>query len=164
MNKQYGPTLNWIKSLLQLWVQSIFMYFGHETIWYKFEEPSVDFWISDALLVLFAGECVSTGLMVFFFSFFFSGKPPAGPVCGITPQDPSRAGSQKRNSCQTMNYCSVTRQVRFWGVDEEAGSTSRIAHTRSHTHSLTCIYIHRFVFILGHIHKLMRSHTQRSKN
>lgn len=30
------------------------------------------------------------------FSSFFSGKSPAGPVCGITPKDPSKAGSQKR--------------------------------------------------------------------
>lgn len=134
----------------------------------QFDTNSRSLLLISGLVMLFwcylLANVSALGSWSFFFLFFFSGKPPAGPVCGITPQDPSRAGSQKRNSCQTMNYCSVTRQVRFWGVDEEAGSTSRIAHTRSHTHSLTCIYIHRFVFILGHIHKLMRSHTQRSKN
>lgn len=36
------------------------------------------------------------GSVGIFFFFFFSGKSPAGPVCGITPKDPSKAGSQKR--------------------------------------------------------------------
>lgn len=48
---------------------------------------------------------------------------------------------RKENSCQTMNYCAVTRQVSLRGVDEEAGSVSRITHT--HTPSLvrSCAHI-----------------------
>ena len=71
----------------------------------------LNFWTSDALLVLFAGVCVSTGLMAFFF--FFSGKLPAGPVCGITPQDPSRADSQKRKqlSDNELLFCDQTSAV-----------------------------------------------------
>lgn len=46
--------------------------------------------------MLFAGKSVSSGLSRHFLFLFFSGKSPAGPVCGITPKDPSKAGSQKR--------------------------------------------------------------------
>lgn len=38
---------------------------------------------------------------------------------------------RKENSCQTMNYCAVTRQVPLRGVDEEAGSVSRITHSHA---------------------------------
>lgn len=38
---------------------------------------------------------------------------------------------RKENSCQTMNYCAVTRKVPFRGVDEEAGSVSRITHSHA---------------------------------
>jgi len=39
----------------------------------------------------------------------------------------------KENSCQTMNYCSVTRQVPSWGEDEE---TCQESHICIHTHTL----------------------------
>lgn len=50
---------------------------------------------------------------------------------------------RKENSCQTMNYCAVTRQVPFRGVDEEAGSVSRITHSHAvsrvlNAHAFAC--------------------------
>ncbi len=95
-----------------------------------------------------------------FFFFFLSGKPPAGPVCGITPQDPSRAGSQKRKqlSDNELLFCDQTSAfseewIRKLGARQES-------HTRAHTHSLTCsIHTHIEAYLLisrsscGHTHK-----------
>ena len=73
----------------------------------------------DALVVLFAGGCVSTGLMAFFVCVCV-----CVCVCAqenlqlalcveLHPRIQAGQAHRKENSCQTMNYCSVTRQVPF---------------------------------------------------
>ncbi len=56
-----------------------------------------------------------------------------------------------------MNYCSVTRQAPFWGVDKEVGCTSRITHTHTHTHTHTLSRAHIQILYmyssLGHTHR-----------
>lgn len=74
-------------------IRGVGLFLGHQgsidaTCWWMCQH-----WpLSPFLFCVFC--CIFWG--VFLFSFFVSGKSPAGPVCGITPQDPSRAGSQKR--------------------------------------------------------------------
>lgn len=46
-----------------------------------------------------------------------------------------------------MNYCSVTRRVSFWGVDQEVGSVSRITRRCTHAYiymhfGWTCVWAH----------------------
>lgn len=112
----------------------------------------VDFCTSVALLVVFAGICVSTGLTASFFFFFFLGKLPAGPVCGITPQDPSRAGSQKRKqlSDNELLFCDQTSAF----PRSEWGCWERVKYL-TYTH-IVCIIVH--------IKMLMRSHAEKSNN
>lgn len=45
---------------------------------------------------------------------------------------------KKKTAVKTMNYCAVTRQVPLRGLDEEAGSVSRIPRGPS------CIFVHTF--------------------
>lgn len=73
--------------------------------------------------------------------FFFLGKLPAGPVCGITPQDPSRAGSQKRKqlSDNELLFCDQTSAF----LRSEWGSWECVKnHTHGYTRSHVPIYTH----------------------
>lgn len=95
----------------------------------------VVFWTTDVLLVLFAGGYVSTGLLAFF---LFQENLQLALCVELHPRIQAGQALRKENSCQTMNYCAVTRQVPFWGVDEEAGSVSRITHS----HAVSRVLMH----------------------
>lgn len=87
-----------ITGLIQLWVGwSLFLCILDvkqvDTNQIKKLRRHVAFWSIDVLSLLFFWLMLQ--LWAFFF-FCFLGHSPAGLVCGITPQDPSRAGSQKR--------------------------------------------------------------------
>lgn len=73
-----------------------------------------------------------------FLFFLFQENLQLAPCVELHPRIWAGQAHRKENSCQTMNYCAVTRQVPLQGVDEEAGSVSRITHSRGPS----CVFVH----------------------
>lgn len=99
---------------------------------------------SDVLLVLFPGSCTmqhrqACGPFILFYFFFLSGKSPAGPMCGITAQDPSRAGSEKRKQLSDNKLLFCDQTIVFlrsgWGSWECVKNDTQIP-------TCPCIYIY----------------------
>lgn len=72
------------------------------------------------------------------FIFLFQENLQLALCVELHPRIQAGQAHRKENSCQTMNYCAVTRQVPFRGVDEEAGSASGLTHTHS---SVPCAFL-----------------------
>lgn len=123
------------------------MYFGPETGGYKQTVGHVrrflDHWCSIGAICWRMCQHWALGL------FFVSGKSPAGPVCGITPQDPSRAGSQKRKQLSDNELLCCDQTSAFprsgWGSWECVKN-----HTL--TRSLSCSCTHVCMQMLASLH------------
>ena len=124
------------------------MYFGHGTGGYKLTRGDV--WCSSGAICWRMCQHWAHGLFcvcVCVCVCVRAGKPPAGPVCGITPQDPSRAGSQKRKqlSDNELLFCDQTSAFlrSGWGSWERVKNhTHARLYTRcTHTYCMhTCAY------------------------
>lgn len=82
-----------------------------------------------------------------FFLFLGQEYGQLAPCVELQRRIQAERAHRKENSCQTMNYCSVTRRVSFWGVDQEVGSVSRITHRCTHAYiymhfGWTCVWAH----------------------
>lgn len=82
-----------------------------------------------------------------FFLFLGQDYGQLAPCVELQCRIQAERAHRKENSCQTMNYCSVTRRVSFWGVDQEVGSVSRITRRCAHAYiymhfGWTCVWAH----------------------
>lgn len=106
---------------------------------------------------------------IFFFIISLSGKWPAGPVCGITAQDPSRAGSQKRKQLSDNKLLFCDQMSVFlmsgWGCWESVNNHTQIPtcpriYTYIHMHiGWTCLWAHTYTdgITKSHVEPLLAS-------
>lgn len=132
-------THNSVKNLIQLWVGSTLLLYSSEIS--QVQNLCTCTVMSCWSYFLVHAPC-STARHVgplFYFIFFLSGKSPAGPMCGITAQDPSRAGSQKRKQLSDNKLLFCDQTIVFlrsgWGSWECVKNDTQIP-------TCPCIYIY----------------------
>ena len=139
IKQKYSLTHNWIKSPIQFWVHWSLVLCILDMKQVDTTNSRRRVLISGPVMLYWCyllADVSALGSLP-----FFLGKLPAGPVCGITPQDPSRAGSQKRKqlSDNELLFCDQTSAF----LRSEWGSWECVKnHTHGYTHSHVPTYTH----------------------
>lgn len=155
---------NSVKKLIYLWVGLSFLLYSHDmtqvqNLWTC---PLMSCWSYFLVHASPPGLWALFYFILFYFISFVSssGKWTAGPVCGITAQDPSGAGSQKRKqlSDNELLFCNQTISEGWVRKLGECRESHTDPHVPMHI-GWTCLWVHAYTdgIIKSHVEPLLAS-------